>query len=119
MGSKKDAYSYLVTSMLITSPKMASHVASTTPTALIARLQLLALKEYIGSKQHVIVSFTIQMLSKSKQEQNTDRHTRYSTSRSSSKMRNPANEKTVRPQLTSTTRIDKLWRGTQTCHSGI
>jgi carbon starvation protein CstA len=59
MGSKKDAYSYLVTSMLITSPKMASHVASTTPTALIARLQLLALKEYIGSKQHVIVSFTI------------------------------------------------------------
>ena len=33
-------YSYLVTSMLVTRPKMASHVASTTPTALIARLQL-------------------------------------------------------------------------------
>jgi hypothetical protein len=39
---KPYAYSYLVTSMLITRPKMASHVASTTPTALIARLQLLA-----------------------------------------------------------------------------
>lgn len=37
-----NTYSYRVTSILITSPKMASHEASTTPTALIARLQLLA-----------------------------------------------------------------------------
>jgi hypothetical protein len=55
------AYSYLVASMLIMSPKMASHVASTTPTALIARLQLLAYMSSNSDFSDCIQVFLIQM----------------------------------------------------------